>query len=438
MSRSVSWRVRPRGTIQGDISVPGDKSISHRSVMIGSLADGVTEVSNFLEGEDTRATAAAFRAMGVSIEGDNQGSLRIEGRGLQGLQAPSEPLDLGNSGTGMRLLTGVLAGQRFDSTVTGDVSLSSRPMVRIARPLGDMGAQVGTASGGTPPLHITGGSALAGIHYDMPVASAQVKSCLLFAGLYAKGETRVTSPGPCRDHTERMLRGFGYAVEEEGDTVAVEGGGELRATPVEVPGDISSAAFFLVAASIARGGDLTLRRVGLNPTRRGVIDILQLMGADITISNEDMAGAEPVGDVRVREAALKGIEIPPDLVANAIDEFPVLFVAAAVAHGETVLGGAEELRVKESDRIGAMAAGLSALGARAQALPDGMVITGCDELNGGEVDSHGDHRIAMAFAVAALRCRADVTVRDCANVATSFPGFASLIGQCGLGLEIVP
>lgn len=430
----VRFKLQPGGHIRGDIRVPGDKSISHRSIMLGALADGITEVKGFLEGEDSLATLQAFRDMGVTIEGPDNGHVRIHGVGIDGLQAPRGPLYLGNSGTAMRLFSGLLAAQPFDSELTGDTSLSGRPMGRVADPLRMMGARIDTAEGGRPPLKITGGQALKGISYDMPVASAQVKSCLLLAGLYAEGETSVTEPAPTRDHTERMLAGFGYDVSRTGATARLQGGGRLTATVIDVPADISSAAFFLVAASIAPGSDLLLRHVGMNPTRIGVINILRLMGANIDVVDAREVGGEPVADLRVRSADLRGIDIPVSDVPLAIDEFPVLFVAAACATGRTVLRGAEELRVKESDRIQVMADGLAVLGVQSTVTPDGIEIQGGQAMGGGTVDSHGDHRIAMAFSVAALRAGGPITITDCANVATSFPGFVELARQVGLSV----
>lgn len=404
--------------------------------MLGSIAEGVTEVSGFLEGEDALATLNAFRAMGVRIEGPEGGRVRIEGVGLRGLRAPAAALDLGNSGTSMRLLAGLLAGQDFTSVMTGDVSLSKRPMERVAAPLRQMGAVVETSGErGTPPLTVRGQGALRAIDYTLPVASAQVKSCVLLAGLYAEGETRVTEPAPTRDHTERMLAGFGYAVQRQGASASLQGGGRLRGTQIDVPADISSAAFFMVAAAIAPGSDVTLQHVGVNPTRTGIIDILRLMGTDIELQNPREIGGEPVADLRVRHAPLRGIDIPEALVPLAIDEFPAIFVAAACAEGRTVLRGAEELRVKESDRIQAMADGLHILGVSAEPTPDGIVIEGGEGFGGGEIDCHHDHRIAMSFAVAALRASAAVRVRDCANVATSFPGFVQLAAGAGLRIQ---
>jgi 3-phosphoshikimate 1-carboxyvinyltransferase len=360
--------------------------------------------------------------------------VRIEGVGLHGLRAAGSELDLGNSGTSMRLLAGLLAGQRFASTLVGDASLSRRPMLRVTDPLARMGAQITTAEPGTPPLHIEPVEGLHHIDYRMPVASAQVKSCLLLAGLYADGETCVTEPAPTRDHTERMLAAFGHPVRRDGPRICSSGGGRLRACRLDVPGDISSAAFFLVGASIAPSSDLTLEHLGVNPTRIGVLNILRAMGADIQVLNPRDAGGEPVADLRIRSAPLKGIRIPEDQVPLAIDEFPALFIAAACAEGETLLTGAAELRVKESDRIQAMAEGLAVLGVEAEPRADGIRIRG-GGYGGGTLDSGGDHRIAMAFAIAALRAGAPIEVRDCATVGTSFPGFAALATRAGLRIE---
>ncbi|MDO8595506.1 MAG: 3-phosphoshikimate 1-carboxyvinyltransferase [Sulfuricaulis sp.] len=434
MSSRIDYLVQSGGRLTGTLRVPGDKSISHRAVMLGALAEGTTHITGLLEGEDVLRTLGAFRAMGVLAKGPESGRLTIQGVGLRGLRPPAQPLDMGNSGTAMRLMTGILAGQAFDSTLVGDASLSQRPMQRVAEPLARMGARIETSAGGCPPLKIKGGQTLRGVDYPMPVASAQVKSALLLAGLYATGETCVTEPAPTRDHTERMLQGFGYAVGVNGARRCVRGSGRLAACDIDVPADISSATFFMVGAVIAPGSDLTLEHVGINPTRVGVINILKLMGADISILNAREVGGEPVADLRVRHASLKGITIPREQVPLAIDEFPALFIAAAVASGETVLTGAEELRVKESDRIAVMAQGLKALGVEARETPDGIVIRG-GALRGGTVDSHGDHRIAMAFAIAALRADGPVTVRDCKNVNTSFPGFADLARRAGLGIE---
>ena len=433
---SVKFKSKPVGQLGGSIRVAGDKSISHRSIMLGSLADGITQVSGFLEGEDSLATLRAFRAMGVKISDPEEGALEIEGVGIDGLSAPEQDLDLGNSGTSMRLLSGLLAGQEFDSRLVGDESLSKRPMSRVAAPLSLMGGQVLTAEAGRPPLQINGGKHLVGVEYPMPMASAQVKSSLLLAGLYAQGETAVTEPAPTRDHTERMLRAFGYPVATEGNRVSLSGGGRLKACRLKVPADVSSAAFFMVAASIAENAEILLEQVGMNPTRDGVITILKLMGANLTLENECMLGGEPVADIRVKSSRLHGIDIPVDQVPLAIDEFPVLFIAAACAQGATRLTGAEELRVKETDRIQVMADGLKILGVKHQVQPDGIDIIG-GEIQGGEVNSGGDHRIAMAFSVAGIRARSAIEIDDCRNVATSFPNFVELARQVGMDLELI-
>lgn len=432
--RPVQITAEPGGRLTGRLRVPGDKSISHRSIMLGALAEGTTQISGFLEGEDSLATLQAFRAMGVDIDGPDAGRVTVHGVGMHGLVAPSAPLDLGNSGTSMRLMSGLLAGQGMDVTLVGDASLSGRPMRRVIDPLAEMGAQIESTLSGTAPLRINACGQLQGIDYQMPVASAQVKSCLLLAGLYADGGTCVTEPAPTRDHTERMLAGFGYDVRRDGSTVCLRGGGRLSACNIDVPADISSAAFFLVGASIASGSDLVLEHVGINPTRDGVISILREMGADIGILNPREVGGEPVADLHVKSAPLHGLHIPQELVPLAIDEFPVLFVAAACAEGETVLTGAEELRVKESDRIQVMADGLSRLNVDARPTPDGIVIQG-GPIGGGAIDSHGDHRIAMAFAMAALRAEDAVVIHDCANVNTSFPRFVELAAGVGCRLR---
>ena len=430
---------RPAGPVRGAVRVPGDKSISHRSIMLGAIAEGTTQVTGFLEGADALSTMNIFRALGVEIEGPQEGRVRIKGVGLHGLKAPADDLDCGNSGTSMRLLCGLLAGQGFQARMVGDASLTRRPMKRVTEPLARMGARIDTTDG-RPPLVIQPAEGrLQGIDYALPVASAQVKSALILAGLYAEGETRVTEPAPTRDHTERMLTAFGVPVVVDGPTVRVQGGHRLKATEIDVPADISSAAFFMVAAAISPGSDLLLRHVGMNPTRVGVVEILRRMGADLSLESERTVGGEPVADVRVRGSVLRGIEVPEELVPLAIDEFPVLFVAAACAQGRTVVTGAEELRVKESDRIAVMAEGLRALGIVAEPTPDGIVIEGRGDqpvvFQAGAVDSHGDHRPAMAFTVAALRAAGPIHIRDTANVGTSFPGFVALARSVGLGVE---
>lgn len=429
----MQYRSNKSAGLNGSVIVPGDKSISHRSIMLGALATGVTEISGFLEGEDSLATLAAFRAMGVKIDGPDNGSVTVHGVGLHGLSAPSKALDIGNSGTSIRLMAGVLAGQNFPTELYGDASLAKRPMNRVVLPLREMGADIDAAEGGRPPLKISASKGLSGIRYELPVASAQIKSCLLLAGLYATGETLVVEPAPTRDHTERMLRSLSCEVKTNGNEISVSGGQSLQAAPITVPADISSAAFFLVAASITPGSDLVLKNVGVNPTRTGILEVLKLMGGDITLQNERLFGAEPVADIRVRYAKLKGINIPERCVPLAIDEFPVLFIAASVAEGETLLSGARELRVKESDRIAVMAEGLAELGLNVDVLDDGMRIYP-GPLHGGRVESHDDHRIAMAFAVAGLIASDEVIINNCANVATSFPGFVSIANECGFNI----
>lgn len=434
MAKSITFKVQPGGQLRGEVRVPGDKSISHRSIMLGSLAEGVTRVTGFLEAEDALATLQAFKDMGVHIEGPVDGRVTIHGVGKHGLKPPKNELYLGNSGTSMRLLSGLLAGQPFDAVLTGDKSLSGRPMKRVTEPLAKMGATIKTTEKGTAPLQIAGRAGqLQAIDYTMPMASAQVKSCLLLAGMYAQGDTSITEPAPTRDHTERMLAGFSYPVKREGNKVTINANGKLTACEIDVPSDISSAAFFLVGASIAPGSDVLLKHVGINPTRTGVISILRLMGASIEILNERVVGGEPVADLHVVAKPLKGIDIPEELVPLAIDEFPVLFVAATCAEGQTRLSGAEELRVKESDRIQVMADGLQILGVNATPTPDGMVIQG-GVIGGGTVQSHGDHRIAMAFSIAGLRAQSPITILDCANVNTSFPEFKDLAKNLGLNL----
>lgn len=441
---NVKFKVQAGGTVKGRVRVPGDKSISHRSIMLGALAEGTTTVTGFLEGADALATLQAFRDMGVQIEGPENGNVTIHGVGLRGLKKPEKPMDMGNSGTSTRLLAGILAGQNFDCTLIGDASLSKRPMKRVTDPLALMGAQLETSEGGTLPMIIKGqGKPLKAIDYTLPMASAQVKSCVLLAGLFADGQTCATEPAPTRDHTERMLNGFGYQVNSEKldnqrMKACLQGGGKLSACHIDVPSDISSAAFFMAAAAIAKDSDLVIEHVGMNPTRIGVIEILKLMGSDISLENPHEVGGEPVADVHIRYAPLKGIEIPEELVALAIDEFPVLFVVAASAEGKTVLTGAEELRVKESDRIQVMADALQAVGIDVQPTPDGMVINGGKQSKQNAViESHHDHRISMAMTVAGLFASDEIVIDDCANVNTSFPIFVDLMNQVGLQIEVV-
>jgi 3-phosphoshikimate 1-carboxyvinyltransferase len=419
--------VSPAKYLRGEVSVPGDKSISHRSIMLGSLAEGTTRVNGFLMGEDNLSTWKIFEAMGVAIRRTGPDALQIEGVGLDGLAEPGDVLDCGNSGTTMRLMCGLLAGQKFFSVLTGDKYLRRRPMKRVVTPLVGMGARIWGRDGGErAPLAIQGGS-LNPITYASPVASAQIKSAVLLAGLSVAGETRVTEPHLSRDHSERMLTCFGAEVRPFAGGVGLIGRPRLHAREIRVPGDISSAAFFMVAGLITPGAELLIRNVGINPTRSGIIDILKAMGGQLELLDSREQSGEPVADVLVRYSHLKGIEIGGDIVPRAIDEFPVISVAAALAEGTTTIRDAEELRVKETDRIAAMVSELGKLGAQVEARPDGMMITGVEQLKHGTVSSHGDHRIAMSLAVAALSAAGDVTIEDTACTDTSFPGFWALL-----------
>ena len=426
--------VSPCNSLSGVITIPGDKSISHRAIMMGSIANGVTKVSGFLEGNDSLATLKSFQKMGVDI--DQSGSkLTIKGLGMHGLKAPTKPLNLGNSGTSIRLMSGLLSAQSFDSELCGDESLSKRPMDRIIDPLRQMGAKISGVNS-KPPLYISGNQPLKAITYELPIASAQIKSCLLLAGLYAQGKTCIVENVTTRDHTERMLRGFGYQVTCSDNCITLDGGGELEACDIDIPSDISSAAFFMVAGSIAKDADLTLKTININPTRTGIIEILKLMGADIVLSNETEMAGEKTADIQVRSADLKGIEIPNELVPLAIDEFPVLFIAASCAEGETLLTGAKELRVKESDRIQVMADGLKILGIKTEVLDDGIRIQGGQfSKPSAPIKSQHDHRVSMSFAVASAACNFDIKIQGVDNVKTSFPNFVELANTIGANIE---
>lgn len=427
------WIAAPRGPLQGGIDVPGDKSVSHRAIMLAAIAEGTSRIEGFLEGDDTLATAAIFERLGVRIESPETRTRIVHGVGLEGLQAPTKPLDCRNAGTGMRLLTGLLAGQRFDSVLTGDASLSRRPMQRVLDPLQRMGAKI-VAHDGLPPLRITGGQRLRGIEHKSEIASAQIKSAVLLAGLQAHGKTRVFEAHPTRDYTERMLRAFGWPIDFSPGVATLTGGHRLCATDVAVPADFSSAAFFLVAASVVPGSDIVVRRVGMNPRRTGLLRVLRDMGAKIDVGERGEHGGEEVADLHVRHAPLHGIDVPLDVVPDMIDEFPAFFVAAACAQGTTRIRGAAELRVKESDRIATMAAGLRSLGVVVEETNDGAAIRG-GHLRGGNVVSHGDHRVAMAFAIAGQVAEDEVRIADIANVGTSFPGFDTLAREAGFGLR---
>ena len=431
---SQQFTVQPSGRVDGVIQVPGDKSVSHRALMLGAIATGTSHVTGFLPGEDCLATLAALRSLGIEIRQLDATTIDVVGQGMRGLSPASRGLDMGNSGTAMRLFMGLLAAQSFPTELSGDESLSKRPMERVARPLREMGADIQT-SNGSPPVRIAGGANLHGIRFEMPVASAQVKSAVLLAGLYASGETTVTEPAVTRDHTERMLLRLGCRVHRSGPTVTVAGGAHLTAARIDVPGDLSSAAFMVLAGCFALGGELVIERVGLNPTRTGILRILAMMGANLQVDMISDEGGEPVGRLIVRPGRLRGVEIPPELVPLAIDEFPAIFVAAALAEGETVIRGAEELRHKESDRIRVMVDGLRTLGIDVDELPDGARIRG-GRLQGGTIDSGGDHRVAMSFAVGASRAAAPVTILNTANVATSYPGFVAQARTVGLNILV--
>lgn len=429
----MHFESQPASSLKGDIMVPGDKSISHRAIMFGAIAKGITTINGFLESEDCLATLRAFQSMGVTIEGPVSQRVIIHGVGKHGLKKPSKNIDCGNSGTTIRLLTGLLAAQTFDSELTGDSSLLKRPMERVSRPLMQMGADVTTLDG-RPPVTIRGTQGLHSITYEMPEASAQVKSALLLAGMYAEGETCVVEPSHTRDHTERMLTLFSYPIQKSDNTIIINSASECHGTDVMVPGDISSAAFFIVAATLVPGSEIVIRSVGINPTRIGILQILQLMGANISIENKRLCGEELIADLYIKHAQLEGIDIPSSLVPLAIDEFPIIFIAAACAKGQTLLHGAKELRCKESDRITAMVEGLHCLGIEAQAFEDGVFIQG-GTIQGGTVDSHGDHRIAMAFAIAGAIASQPVTILNCANVATSFPSFLNTANKINMVIQ---
>jgi 3-phosphoshikimate 1-carboxyvinyltransferase len=428
---SLDYHVAPGGELKGRLRVPGDKSISHRALLLGAIAEGKTAIEGFLPGADCLATLAAVRALGVEVEQATPTQLLVDGRGLDGLRPAREPLDLGNSGTSMRILMGLLAGQGFETTLTGDASLRKRPMKRVIHPLMAMGASIESRNG-FAPITVHAIKPLEPARHMLKVASAQVKSALLLAGLYAGGYTWIKEAGPSRDHTERMLGSFGVRCLRDSGWLGIHGGEVLKATRIEVPADLSSAAFFMAGAAMTPGSDVTLEHVGVNPTRDGVIRLLRDMGADIQFSNPHLYAGEPAADLQVRGGSLRGIDIGPELVALAIDDIPAVLVAAAAARGVTRVRGAAELRVKESDRLQAMASGLTALGVPVELSQDGITVTGVERFRGGELQSFGDHRIAMAFALAALRADAPLSILDCANVETSFPGFVPFAQAAGL------
>jgi len=430
----MRFNVNPANAHDATVIVPGDKSISHRALMLGGIANGRSDISGFLDGEDCTRTLAALTSLGVDIERHSDAQLSVHGVGLNGLNAPAQPLDMGNSGTAMRLMSGLLAGQSFDATLTGDASLSARPMGRIINPLTTMGAEIESCNG-RPPLSIHGQASLHAIDYEMPVASAQVKSAILLAGLYARGTTTVVEPAVTRDHTERMLESMGVSVIRSDNRIGVSGGQVLEACEIQVPGDLSSAAFVMLAAILSKNANIVIESVGINPTRTGVINILQNMGADISLENTRWFSQEPVADIRVRSSVLNGGVVDPALVSLAIDEFPVLFVAAAAAGGTTTFSGIGELRVKESDRIAAMATGLRAMGISVDESEDGAVVHG-GSFAGASVASFGDHRIAMSLAVAGAAASSPVSIADVAAIDTSFPGFVALMNSLGHDIEV--
>lgn len=432
--------IKPGGSLTGRLTIPGDKSVSHRALILSAIAHGTTKITNFLPGEDNFATLEALRELGVNITQKDTTEIEVIGAGKQGLKAPSHTLDLGNAGTGFRLLAGLLAGQPFSSTLIGDASLSQRPMDRIIQPLEMMGTRISAFNARFAPLHIHGAPTLKGIHYPLPVASAQVKSCLLLAGLYAQGTTCLEEHLPTRDHTERLLKHLDHPCDITPTSthreIRITGGAELQAKSIHVPGDFSSAAFFIVGALIAPGSDLVIEHVGLNPTRIGLITLLQQMGGNIEIVDETLRGHEPIGTLRIRASDLQGITVPPELVPICMDEFPIFFIAGACAQGETILRNAAELRIKETDRLAAMSAGLTTLGITHDIAEDGIRIQG-GTFQGGLIDGQHDHRVAMAFSIAALRANSPIYLKNCDKVSTSFPTFTALANAAGLKVHSV-
>jgi len=426
-------KIKPVKKIVGDITVPGDKSISHRALMIGALALGSTEIKGLcLESDDCNYTAKAFRDMGINIREEGDVTV-VDGKGLHGLKKPDNPLYVGNSGTTMRILAGILAGQGFESTLTGDTGISARPMKRVVEPLSMMGVKISAKGGEYPPLTIVGGEVWP-IIYKNSIASAQVKSAILFAGLYSKGTTKVVEPVRSRDHTERMLKYFGAEVEIEGKSVSVRGGSELKAKAFEIPGDISSASFFMIAATLLKGSRIKIRNVSINPTRAGILKVLSRMGADIKIVNKKRQAPEPAADIIVKYSKTRGITITKDMVPSIIDELPIIFVLASLSKGVTIIEGAQELRVKETDRITSMQNGLKAMGVDFRVESDRVVIEGAKSLKGASLQSFGDHRTCMALAVAALTAEGDSEIEGAESVSKSFPSFFEMLFKFKLTL----
>jgi len=435
LNSHINFCIKPSHSILGKTSIPGDKSISHRAIILAAIAEGETRISNFLQGEDTLTTIRIFQKMGVDIENDGNVVL-VKGAGLHGLSSEDQILDFGNSGTSVRLLAGLLIAQNFNSELIGDRSLMKRPMLRIVNPLREMNAKISCTQEGTLPIKIQGGQKIKAINYELPVISAQLKSCLLIAGLYAEGKTKIMESEVTRDHTEIMLHNFSHQVSKKNNQITIEKANRLIGCEINVPGDFSSAAYFIVAAILASGSNVILENIGVNPTRSAMIKILKLMGANIELENEKLDSGELTATIIVKSSELIGINIPKELVSIAIDELPIILIAAASAKGKTILSGAVELRVKESDRIQSMLDGFTALGIKAEALDDGMIIEG-GEFSGGIVDSNHDHRIAMAFSIAGIIAREPVTINNCRNVATSFPEFVNTGKNLGMNIDYV-
>ena len=432
---NTNFRIEPSNSIIGKVNIPGDKSISHRAIILAAIADGESRIKNFLQGEDTLATIRVFQKMGVNIKNDGD-IIIVKGVGLHGLRAENPTLDFGNSGTSVRLLSGLLSAQNFSSQLIGDESLMKRPMSRIINPLQKMNAKINCTDLGTLPIKIEGGQKIEGIEYELPIFSAQLKSCLLLAGLYAEGTTKIIENMATRDHTERMLANFSHSVIKKGNQISIKKANRLIGCEIIVPGDFSSAAYFIVAAILTPNSNIILENVGVNPTRNAMIKIMKLMGADVELKNERLESGEPVATIYAKTSKLTGIDIPKELVPVAIDELPIILVAAACAKGKTRLSGAAELRVKESDRIQSMLDGFISLGIKVKALEDGMIIEG-GQYNGGVINSNDDHRIAMAFSIAGIIAKAPIIINSCKNVATSFPEFVDTAKHLGMNIDYV-
>lgn len=432
---NTNFRIEPSNSIIGKVNIPGDKSISHRAIILAAIADGESRIKNFLQGEDTLATIRVFQKMGVNIKNDGD-IIIVKGVGLHGLRAENPTLDFGNSGTSVRLLSGLLSAQNFSSQLIGDESLMKRPMFRIINPLQKMNAKINCTDLGTLPIKIEGGQKIEGIEYELPIFSAQLKSCLLLAGLYAEGTTKIIENMATRDHTERMLANFSHSVIKKGNQISIKKADRLIGCEIIVPGDFSSAAYFIVAAILTPNSNIILENVGVNPTRNAMIKIMKLMGADVELKNERLESGEPVATIYAKTSKLIGIDIPEELVPVAIDELPIILVAAACAKGKTKLSGAAELRVKESDRIQSMLDGFISLGIKVKALEDGMIIEG-GQYNGGVINSNDDHRIAMAFSIAGIIAKAPIIINSCKNVATSFPEFVDTAKHLGMNIDYV-